>query len=185
MKRKQRVIFVLLVMILSFMGCNKQKESEDRTKAQAEFEALVKDVNENFIYDGFKEILKDKSVELLLPLEYEKIDETAAYFQKLFVYKNEDKGVIIILQITESQSPENSWNHGMSYGPDEYTGYDEGSDADMPEVEMGAYSFTYDGYNYMSIGLCESDPEDAFLAKSELIAFNNALIDFITQNMEE
>lgn len=56
----------------------------------------------------------------------------------------------------------------------------------MPEVEVGVYSFTYDGYNYMSIGLSENESEDSHLvATRELIGFNNELIKFITKDAAE
>lgn len=189
MKKKQRVLFVLFAVVISLAGCNKQRGSEENDNLLTEFEAVVKNVNENFMYDGYEEIMKNKSVVLALPLEYEKIDEAIDYLalQKLFVYKNVDKDVLILLQITKSAGEENSnsWNHGLSYSPMEYNNPEKGTVVDMPEIEVGAYSFSYEGYNYMSIGMAGIDPEKLDLATTELIGFNNELIRFITESTVE
>lgn len=62
------------------MGCNKQKGSEEVEYSLDEFEAFIKNVKDDFTYNGYEEIMKDdKSVVLALPLEYEKIDEAVNY----------------------------------------------------------------------------------------------------------
>ncbi len=186
MRKKQRMLFVVFVVIISLMGCNKQKGSEEYDNSLVDFEKVVNNVKDNFVYNGYEEIMKDKSVVLALPLEYEKIDEAVDYLalQKLFVYKNVEKGVIILLQITKTWDDENSWNHSLSYSSTQYINLEEGMIVDKPEVEVGAYSFTYEGYNYMTIGLSESESEDSYLATTELVGFNNELISFITENVE-
>lgn len=187
MKKKQRFFFLLFAMILSFMGCSKQMDSEENDNSRVGFETVVNNVKDNFTYDGYEEIMKDKSVVLALPMEYEKIDEAEDYLalQKLFVYKNVDKGVIILLQITENSNVEDCWNHSLSYSPMEYNNPEKGVIVDIPEIEVSAYSFTHEGYNYMSIGLSESEQEDPYLATTELIGFNNELISFITERTTE
>lgn len=179
-KKKQRVLFILFVVMLSLVGCNKQN-----SQSLDEFESFYSHIKDNFTYDGYEEIMKDKSVVLALPLEYKKVDEAVDYLvlQKLFVYKNEEKDVIILLQITDSQDTEDSWNHSLTYSPMDFNNPETGAVLDIPEIEMGAYSFTYEGYNYMSIALSGSKQENPYFVTEELLAFNNEFINFITKDM--
>lgn len=187
MKRKQKIILIIFVAVISLMGCNKQTDRVEYEKSLTEFEAIVNNIMDNFTYDGYEEIMKTKSVVLALPMEYEKVDEAIDYLalQKLLVYKNVERDVIILLQITKSQDAENSWNHSLSYSPAEYNSQEKGTAIDISDVEVGAYSFTYEGYNYMSVGLSDSKPEEFQLAATELVGFNNVLITFITGDAAE
>lgn len=176
MKKRSMFLFVLLLIFIILLGCNNQKSEETK-----QFEEVIDTIITNFECDGYEETMKDKSVVLALPMEYEKIEEAEdyLYYQKLFNYRNATKKVTILLQITKSNNQNNSWNNSLNYEVDSNDKSNNESLLNQENVQLGVYSFTYGGYNYLSVAISESD--DSLLASTELVNFNNKLIDILTK----
>lgn len=175
------VVTLLLVIFITFTGCNSQKKLDESAKL---FDQTIEDLQNNFVYEGFEEIMHEESHLLGLPMKYKSIDKADNFllFQKLFVYKSKEQGVIIMLQITHNISSENRWISSIDYSPEVFNAPSSKFGAfyveEIPEVEIACNSFSYKNCNYSIT--CFSGISDSALAATTLIDFSNQLIKYLT-----
>jgi hypothetical protein len=179
--KKGCIFFVLFFTVISLYGCSSQKIKEARTE---DYYQTVDDIRSNFVYEGFIEIMQEKTHLLALPLEYEAIDEAEDFLgrQKLFVYKSYEKGAIIMLQVTFSRSIEDEWNSSINYDSETFNSnnskFGDFYNEAIPDIEVASNSFTYKGCHYNITSICGKNSSS--LAAVELMSFSNKLIEYLT-----
>ncbi len=182
---KAKIYFVVtlyLITIVTFTGCNSQKQLDENAEL---FDQTIEDLQNNFLYEGFEEIMHDESYLLGLPMEQPKIDkaDNFLFLQKLFVYKSKKQGVVIMLQVTYNQHSKNQWISSIDYHPEVFNWPSSkfGKNTyieDVPEVEIACNSFSFKNCNYSIT--CFSGVSDSALAATTLTDFSNQLIKYIT-----
>lgn len=183
-----RVIWMVLaflilcsVLLAVLTGCSTEKSVEEK---RAEFVAKMNEFADNFKYKDYEEVIgKEKTHVLAIPKEAAKIDSGADQYynrQKAFVYRNDDEGVIIVLEITTSNSGVNEWTHSMVYLPNLFNAdsgtYSEKKNDRIPNVIIANESFTYEGYDYHMT--CLTGTESAHAAEI-CVDFCNELVNYL------
>ena len=179
MKRsKTLVFFIFFIAVASLCGCNNQKNRLE------DYFQTIEDIRSSFNYEGFEEVMQDKTCFLALPMEYSAISK-ADYFlggQKLFVYKSHDQGVIIMLQVTFNESLNNQWSSSVDYNSQTFNSpnsqFGDFYNEDIPDIEVASNSFAYKECNFNT--LCISGKSDSSLAATVLVNFSNKLIEYLT-----
>lgn len=194
MNRKVFAIFILFGIVL-LCGCNSEYNSVSQEEAiSAErynnFWQTVSCINDNFYYEGYSEIMNEKSYFLSIPEEAINIIDEAddiLSMQKLFVYKNKQKGAVILLQITFNKSNNNYWNSSIDYDSDIFNNTDSYFASDynqyIPDVYVAVNAFSFDNCFYQII--CLSDRSEENFANSELTDFSNSLIRFLMEDRND
>lgn len=190
MNRKIFAIFILFGIVL-VCGCNSEYDSVSQEEAiysekYNNFWQTVSYINDNFCYEEYNEVMNEKSYFLSIPQEALSITDNAndiLSVQKLFVYKNKEKGAIILLQITFNESGNNCWYSSIDYSSKIFNEEDSVIVSEynplIPNVEVAINSFTLKNCHYQI--LCLTDTSKEYFAASELTDFSNNLISFLLE----
>ena len=196
MNRKIFAIFILFGIVL-VCGCNSEYNSVSQEEVISSekynnFWQTVSYINDNFCYEEYNEIMNEKSYFLSIPQEAINIIDDAddiLSMQKLFVYKNKEKGAIILLQITFNESSNNCWYSSIDYSSSFFNSTDAEnyviSDYNnyIPDVYVAVNAFSLDNCFYQII--CLSDKTEEDFAISELTDFSNSLIKFLMEDRND
>lgn len=159
---------------------------EDPTdKRIEEYDEIVEEIKNGFTYDGFIEVMGDKTHMLGLPMEYEQIEQNGIFLdmQKLFVYKSTDNGIIILLQVVLNPFIESKdrWISSMNYNSMTFNSidsmYGEFVNEKIPTVEIATNSFSYHNVDYSITVIAEENELDE--ATTTLMDFCNNFIPFL------
>lgn len=181
---KVKIYFVatlFLTIVIFLTGCYSQKAVEESAER---FDKTIEDLQNNFLYEGFEEIMHDESYLLGLPMEHPKIDkaDNFLFLQKLFVYKSKEQGVVIMLQITHNRYAKNQWISSIDYSPKVFNApnsqFGDFYVEEIPDIEIACNSFSSKNCNYSIT--CFSGVSDSALAATTLTDFSNQLIKYLT-----
>lgn len=179
-RRKAGGILLLLVTACVLLTACRADDAE-----RTGFGKTIDRIRTDFSYEGYEEILDDYSYILAIPMEYEKVvdSDNIMMDQKLFVFKNAEKGVSITVQMIFHEQSQNLWNSSFHYTGQMFNSpegdYQSSYAPSIPDVEIASVSFTYDHCTYTLTALSPQS-EDNLLAATEVVGLANALIDFIT-----
>ena len=188
MKSKSKIVItstIILCILLGGIYYFNVKMNSLSTYAIDEYANLIQNIDNNFTFSNYEELMNNRSHMLALPLYCEDISPENGFIgrQKLFVFKSRTSGTVIMLQITYTGSDVDVWSSSFSYSPDLFNAsdsvYGNFYNEKIPEVQLASNSFNYKGCSFNL--LCLSDDSEKDLAASELMAFSNELIKFITK----
>lgn len=150
--------------------------------SEEDFLSLTGAIEDGFSASGYQEILRKNNMDLTMALPQQAEDDTFDLRTKVFVYKNTEKNVVILLNVSYSDLPmptEETWLASFDYTPNllNSTKYLSGYDPDLPPIFLATHSFCYAGIHYTLT--CFSDTATDILAQNELTQFSNALLSFI------
>ena len=183
MKRNGIILAILLISIifnvyLSIDKYSNRPESISRPDSDQFFQ-LVSKIDENFDIDGYSEILGTDNALLFLP------DNASAMefydHSKMFVYKDNVKNSMILLQVNQSEFKNNvteEWIASFDYSPASFNKEEsENFNENVPKVLLCTNSFRYKDFYFTTT--CFTDEKTDLLAPTELTAFTNELIEYL------
>ena len=178
------VLGVCCILVLVLGAVKSQNDSNTETLTEHYYEK-IKEIREEFSFEGFAEVMQDRTNIMALPMEYPQINENGIFLdlQKLLVYKNDVTGTTVFLQITCDPmvyTGENQWLSSMSYSAEMFNLLNiESYDTNTPKVEIASNSFSYCGIVFSTLVFSNENSEPS--AAAVLLDFSNKLITFLVE----
>ncbi|MFB7159272.1 MULTISPECIES: hypothetical protein [unclassified Lysinibacillus] len=153
------------------------------------FNKMNEKITDEFTFPGYEEILGEKGDIVVVPDSITGNDESLGkqgLYQrnKKYVYKNPEKGVVIILSITAAASKSNNtWEHSIYYtenlfnpqsGDLSKTYHD-----NYPSSEVAQYSFLGNGFAISVLGISNNLTNQEVFTLSETAQFVDALSTYL------
>lgn len=168
---------IMLNVYLMVWGKQDETREEIFERNYTKFIEYTGRLIEEFQYDGYKEILGERSHMLALPLN--KPEDEFIGRQKLFIYINDSKNTIIIVSLTASQfnhMDNDEWTHSFDYTP--WLLKDNNNET-LPVGAIASNSFNKNGCNFTLLAFSHYNGESVGDATQELIHFSNVLVTFL------
>ncbi len=167
----------ILAAIILLCGCAGTQENSKHFQEQSER------VRNEFAYSEYTEVMGNESHILLVPEKSNIVGLNDNYLvdQKLFVFKSQQKGGVIVLQMTSAPEAKDRWRNSFNYEPHLFNAPDcnFGKEimSDVPDAEVSVLSFAYGKINYCVMVLDSAGENSS--AATLAVDFCNALLLFL------
>lgn len=188
------IIVVFLISLLIYYSKsdadgNSNNDSINEELNFSSFNKINEKISDEFTFPGYEEILGEKGDIVVVPDSITSKDESLGkqgFYQrnKKYVYKNPEKGVVIILSISATASrSSNTWEHSIYYTEDLFnpqsgdlskTYYE-----NYPSSEVALYSFLGNGYAISVLGISNNLTNQEVFTLSETAQFVDALSNYL------
>ncbi|MGE7946009.1 hypothetical protein [Lysinibacillus sp. NPDC093688] len=186
-------IIVVVVFLISLVIYNSKSNADGSSNNNfingeidfSNFNKINEKITNEFTFPGYEEILGEKGDIVIVPDSITGKDESLSkqgFYQrnKKYVYKNPEKGVVIILSITAATSQSNNtWEHSIYYTEDLFNpqsgDLSKTYNENYPSSEVAQYSFLGNGYAISVLGISNNLSNQEVFTLSETTQFVDAL----------
>jgi len=204
MKRKTiNIIGLLVIIIISFtvglffnnenIISNNDVHEEYNMDAFKKVQMLI--VND-LVVEGYKPIFaKNETYGIAVPPEIagdQNYDKTSIYGrQRNLIYKNKEKGVVVLLSISANNrtTPEKEWIHSKGYDPLIHNNpknerYKEHYDEVFPDSQVYLYSYAAQGYNVSILSISDIYGDSKIRTLNELLKFTRKVDELLSEKVK-
>ncbi|USG65960.1 hypothetical protein NDK47_00965 [Brevibacillus ruminantium] len=155
MENRKKFNFKLLIflsLLLLLISCQSNNVSSNSTVIDIEkFNKKYLGIKTNFTLDGYIEITEDWAITNLVPTFTDSSELDHSFFEgnnKTLVYKNESKGIVVMVGLSPGIEEKFQWKNALYYSPNFYnainedSGITKGYSEIYPNTTVGIYNFS-------------------------------------------
>ena len=184
---------ISVIIIISSLGGFYLRGSLDNNKKQINnlknYNKIVNAILYDFNLEGWKEIIgKNGSIVVVPDKVAGKQDGLNSIYakQKNFIFKNSDKGVVILLNISATEEGnESKWHASIGYDPifhnSKVNRFKDSYSANMPNSEVYLYNFAMKGCNINIVAISENPKGVSAYTVTEAARFSEKIAELINK----